>query len=126
MEQKGFRIKPVGPIPHEPNVSVEDPVVQTTVGPLVGTTAGLNFAGVGDGDYGFVPNAAPPDTNGAVGATQFVQWVNESFAGFNKSTGALVHGPVARNTLLSGFGGGCVTHNYGDPNVQYDKAANRL
>ncbi len=70
MEQKGFRIKPVGPIPHEPNVSVEDPVVQTTVGPLVGTTAGLNFPGVGNGDYGFAPNAAPPDTNGAAGAAQ--------------------------------------------------------
>jgi hypothetical protein len=91
----------------------------------VATTAGLNFPGVGNGDYGFVPNAAPPDTNGAVGATQYVQWVNESFAVFNKSTGALVHGPVAGNTLWSGFGGGCETNNDGDPIVQYDKAANR-
>jgi hypothetical protein len=91
----------------------------------VATTAGLNFPGAGNGDYGFVPNAAPPDTNGAVGATQYVQWVNESFAVFNKSTGALVHGPVAGNTLWSGFGGGCETNNDGDPIVQYDKAANR-
>src|SRR5713226_3640210 len=125
IEKKGFRLKQVGPIPHEPNVSVEDPVVQTTVGPLVGTTAGLNFAGVGNGDYGFAPNAAPPDTNGAVGATQYVQWVNESFAVFDKSTGALVHGPVAGNTLWTGFGGGCETNNDGDPIVQYDKAAGR-
>jgi hypothetical protein len=124
-ERRGFRIKPVGPIPHTPNISPEDPVQQTTVGPLVAVTAGLNFAGVGNGDYGFVPNAAPPDTNGAVGATQYVQWVNESFAVFNKATGALVHGPVAGNTLWSGFGGGCETNNDGDPIVQYDKAANR-
>src|SRR4029077_15612273 len=63
--------------------------------------------------------------NGAVGATQYVQWVNESFAVFNKTTGALVHGPVAGNTLWSGLGGGCQTNNDGDPIVQYDKAANR-
>ena len=102
-----------------------DPVQQTTVGTLAATTAGLNFAGVGNGDYGFAPNAAPPDTNGAVGATQYVQWVNESFAVFDKTTGARLLGPVAGNTLWSGFGGGCQTNNDGDPIVQYDKVANR-
>ena len=81
---------------------------------------------MGNGDYGFAPNAAPPDTNGAVGATQYVQWVNESFAVFNKSTGAIAAGfPKAGNTLWSGFGGGCEANNDGDPIVQYDKAANR-
>ncbi len=117
--------EPARRIPHDWVGNQEDPVVQAFAGPLVATTAGLNFPGVGNGDYGFVPNAAPPDTNGAVGATQYVQWVNESFAVFNKSTGALVHGPVAGNTLWSGFGGGCETNNDGDPIVQYDKAANR-
>ncbi len=102
-----------------------DPVVQITLGPLVGTTPGLNFAGVGNGDYGFAPDAAPPDTNLAVGATQVVQWVNESFAVFNKSTGALVMGPVAGNSVWSGFGGGCQNNNDGDPIVQYDKINNR-
>jgi hypothetical protein len=103
-----------------------DPVIQTApAGPLA-PTPGLNFAGVGNGDYGFTPNSAPPDTNGAVGATQYVQWVNESFAVFNKSTGAIAAGfPKAGNTLWSGFGGGCQTNNDGDPIVQYDKAANR-
>jgi hypothetical protein len=99
--------------------------VQTTVAPLVVTTAGLSFPGVGNGDYGFAPNAAPPDTNGAVGATQYVQWVNESFAVFDKATGARISGPVAGNTLWAGFGGGCQTNNDGDPIVQYDKAAGR-
>src|SRR6266581_9099642 len=69
-----------------------DPVVQASAGPLVVVNSGLSFAGVGNGNYGFVPNAAPPDTNGAVGATQYVQWVNESFAVFDKTTGAIAAG----------------------------------
>jgi hypothetical protein len=85
--------------------------------------------GVGYGFTGpagtFTPDAAPPDTNGAVGATQYVQWVNESFAVFNKSTGNAVYGPATGNTLWRGFGGPCETNNDGDPIAQYDKAANR-
>jgi hypothetical protein len=54
-----------------------------------------------------------------------VQWVNTSFAIFNKSTGALVGGPTAGNTLWSGFGGGCQNNNDGDPIAIYDKLANR-
>jgi len=110
------------------NASVQpDGALQaSTTGPAVGTTAALNFAGVGNGDYGFAPNAAPPDTNGAVGATQYVQWVNESFAVFDKTTGAIATGfPKTGNTLWSGFGGGCETNNDGDPIVQYDKLAGR-
>jgi hypothetical protein len=68
---------------------------------------------------------APPDTEGTVGATQYVQWVNTSFAIFDKSTGALIAGPTAGNTLWSGFGGGCQTNNDGDPIVLYDKLAQR-
>src|SRR5439155_1341792 len=56
---------------------------------------------------------------------QYVEWVNESFAVFNKSTGAAVYGPAAGNTLWSGFGGPCETYNDGDVIVVYDKAANR-
>jgi len=90
------------------------------------TTPGLNFAGVGNGDYGFDPNSAPPDTNGVVGATQYVQWVNQSFAVFDKTTGAIAAGfPKNGNSLWAGFGGGCQNNNDGDPLVQYDKAANR-
>jgi len=102
-----------------------DPVAQTGA-PAPSVAAGLlNIAGVGNGDYGFSPDAAPPDTNGAVGATQFVQWVNESFAVFDKTTGALVFGPAAGNTLWQGFGGPCETNNDGDPIAQYDRIANR-
>src|SRR5882762_7799709 len=113
-------------IPHAAAAHQQDPALQGIVNPQVATTAGLNFAGVGNGDYGFAPNAAPPDTNASVGATQVVQWVNESYAVFNKSTGAIVPGfPKAGNTVWAGFGGGCETNNDGDPIVQYDKANNR-
>jgi len=120
-----FRTKAFRRLSRQLSQTQTDPVLQGTAGSSAATAAGLNFAGVGNGDYGFAPNAAPPDTNGAVGATQYVQWVNESFAVFSKSSGALLHGPVTGNTLWSGFGGGCETNNDGDPVVQYDKAANR-
>lgn len=113
-------IPPVGP-----GVAT-DTTVQTVTGPLVGTTAGLGFAGVGNGDYGFTDQYAPPDTNGAVGATQYVQWVNTSFAVFDKASGAIVSGfPKAGNAIWSGFGGGCESNNDGDPIVIYDKGADR-
>jgi len=64
--------------------------------PVVGTS----FEGLGAGQYGFTVNSAPPDTNGTVGATQYVQWVNSSFAIFNKSSGALIAGPTAGKHAL--------------------------
>jgi hypothetical protein len=93
--------------------------------PELGVTTGLNFVGVGRGLGTYSPSVAPPDTNGAVGATQYVQWVNLHFAVFNKTTGALVYGPAAGNSLWQGFGGTCETYNSGDPIVAYDKAASR-
>ena len=122
----GMHQHPVHPLPLRSGQIQPDPALQTTSGPLVASTPGLNFAGVGNGDYGFAPNAAPPDTNGAVGATQYVQWVNESFAVFDKKTGAIAASfPKTGNTLWTGFGGNCETRNDGDPIVQYDKLANR-
>jgi hypothetical protein len=103
---------------------VEDVVHQQTQGPLT-PAVGTSFEGLGQGQYGFTVNSAPPDTNGAVGATQYVQWVNSSFAIFNKSTGALISGPTAGNAIWAGFGGGCQTNNDGDPVVLYDKLAQR-
>ena len=112
---------------HPPKVMVPqaDPVVQTAPTSTLATSSGLSFEGLGSTQYGFTVNAVPPDTNGAVGATQYVQWVNESFAVFDKTTGALLLGPVAGNSLWSGFGGPCETTNDGDPIAQYDKLANR-
>jgi hypothetical protein len=86
---------------------------------------GLNFDGVGQGFGAYLPCCAPPDTNGDVGLNHYVETVNLDYAVFNKTTGALVLGPVAINTLWSGFGGSCQTHNDGDPVVIYDSKADR-
>lgn len=114
------------PVPQGANAQ-PDPVVQSSTPlPNVTTTAGVNINGVGDTSN--TPanpcNCAPPDTNGAVGATQFVQWVNIAFAVYDKS-GNLLMGPTPGNALWSGFGGPCQTNNDGDIIAQYDKAAGR-
>lgn len=100
--------------------------------PSSGQSAPLrNFDGIGDkfkgpqAPQGFSVRTAPPDTVGAVGDTQFVQWVNTSFAIFDKATGALQVGPVPGNVLWHDLGGNCATNNDGDPIVQYDKIAKR-
>ena len=105
-----------------------DPVVQSTALTSNGTLAtGNNFEGLGNGFPNFSVNSAPPDTNGAVGATQYVQWVNESFAVFDKTTGNLLEGPVAGNQLYQALGAShpCAINNDGDPIAQYDKANQR-
>lgn len=106
-----------------------DAALQSSEAPLISVTAGKNFDGVGDGFVGpqgvFTVNGIPPDPNGAVGNTQYVQWVNTSFAVFDKSTGAVVYGPVPGNAIWTGFGGQCELQNDGDPITLYDKAANR-
>ena len=118
--------EPVRRIPLPPGFTplAEDPVRQITAAPAT-PAVGTSFEGLGRGQYGFVVTSAPPDTNGAVGATQYVQWVNTSFAVFDKATGAKIAGPTEGNVLWSGFGGGCQNNNDGDPIVLYDKAAQR-
>jgi hypothetical protein len=112
------------PLPSGLSMLPEDPIRQQTVVPFT-PVVGTSFEGLGNGQYGFSVTGAPPDTNGTVGATQYVQWVNTSFAVFNKTTGALIAGPTAGNALWAGFGGGCQNNNDGDPVVLYDKIAQR-
>src|SRR5207247_741590 len=40
-------------------------------------------------------------------------------------SGTRLYGPVATNTIWSGFGGGCQNNNDGDATVKYDRAADR-
>jgi hypothetical protein len=117
-------VRPELPIPPRAYPAhVTDPVLQTSSGlaPLA-ATLGLNFEG---NDFDTVCNCAPPDTNGAVGTTQYVQLVNTVFTVYNKANGAVIAGPTATNTLWSGFGGTCQTANDGDGTVAFDKLANR-
>jgi hypothetical protein len=121
-----LKILPTGPIVNTPEyAAAPDLALQQTALLPVAANLGLNIDGLGQGQYGFLLEYAPPDTNGAVGATQYVQWVNAEFAVFDKVTGALLAGPTEGNALWAGFGGGCEDNNDGDPIVQYDKIANR-
>ena len=79
---------------------------------------GIPFPGVGC-------NCAPPDTNGAVGKTQYVQIVNEGYEVFDKATTNSVLGPNSISSIWSGFGGACETGGNGDPVVLYDHLADR-
>lgn len=100
-----------------------DPVVQNYLAAAAMPSTQLNFNGIPFPGVGC--NCAPPDTNGEVGLTQYVQIVNEGFQVFDKSTGASVFGPVGISTLWSGFGGVCQSNGDGDPVVLYDQIANR-
>jgi Abnormal spindle-like microcephaly-assoc'd, ASPM-SPD-2-Hydin len=86
----------------------------------VGVNMLLNFDGLTDTNFWSVP-----DNDGAVGDTQYVQWVNVQYAVYDKTTGRKILGPLAGTTLWSGFGGTCQTANSGDPIVQFDKIAHR-
>jgi len=78
----------------------------------------------------------PPDANGAVGDTQYVQIVNTFFVVFDKAdlikAGVKSTKPVIPvlgwapiSIIWQGFGGECEQSAYGDPIVQYDKIAKR-
>lgn len=113
----------------KPNPGGPDPVLQTDV--EIGETATpaptLSFDGLSDDDNAAVlgGRVVPPDTNGDVGATHYVQTINLLFAAYRKSDGVRTFGPVATNSLWTGFGGKCETDNDGDPIVLYDDAAGR-
>jgi hypothetical protein len=96
--------------------------IQSLVAPNIPSTL-LNFNGIPYPGVGC--NCAPPDTNGAVGTTQYVQIVNEGYQVFDKTTGNSVLGPNSISSIWSGFGGACQTGGAGDPVVLYDHLANR-
>jgi hypothetical protein len=82
------------------------------------TFLGLDFATWGAG--------RPPDTNGDVGPTYYIETVNTSIGIYNKAGGP----PVAAftfDTLMSqgNFGNLCDTDNFGDPVVLYDTFEDR-
>jgi hypothetical protein len=96
-----------------------DPALQTTL-PIGFMPDPLqNFEGVGQTN-----GVLPPDSDGDVGPNHYVQWVNLSFAVYDK-TGNLLLGPLNGNTLWTGFGTACETQNDGDIIVKYDRVADR-
>ncbi len=79
--------------------------------------AGLDFANFGGG--------WPPDTNGDVGPTYYIQTVNTSVGIFDKASGTRVVG-LDFNTFFQGPSGSvCDNQNSGDPVVLYDEQVDR-
>jgi len=100
-----------------------DTVVQGSLAPAVVPPPILNFTGIPFPGVGC--NCAPPDTDGEVGATQYVQMVNRALQVWDKVTGVSQLGPIDIEVLWAGFGGVCQSTGFGDPVVEYDQIANR-
>ena len=120
--------RPLRPVPHG-SAGGKDSVLQSspsTTSATISSSSGFDGVGL---STGYNITGEPPDTEGSVGATQYVQWVNTAFAVYDKSTGTKVYpasGFAAGNTIWSGFTSGrCNTDNSGDPIVLYDKQAQR-
>ncbi len=111
------------------STEAQDPVVQHRKGSGPLSAPIQNFDGI---CLPFGPPCAqpsscsclPPDTNGEVGATQYVQIVNTDFAGYSK-TGAVLRTATPINELWANTSGECQAHNDGDPVVLYDQLARR-
>jgi hypothetical protein len=111
---------------YHPAAPVSDP---TANGPVIGATPtpSSSFEGLSDDDNAAVVGGrvVPPDTNGDVGLSDYVQTINLIYAVYNKTTGVRTFGPAPIKNLWAGFGGKCETDNDGDPTVVYDDAADR-
>lgn len=109
-----------GAVPQEPTPSGVD-IPQTLSAPAPGPLAsfeGLDFATWGAGH--------PPDTNGDVGPTHYIQTVNTSIGIYEKASGTRV-AAFTFDTFMSlgNFGNLCDTDNFGDPVVLYDTFEDR-
>jgi PKD repeat protein len=94
-----------------------DPAWQQEMGKMLGPKAPvMNFSGQTSPYY-------PPDANGSVGPTHYMQTINTVYTIYNKTTGALVAGPTNLNLLFSGMTGS--EYNDGDPICLYDEQADR-
>src|SRR5207302_724459 len=102
-----------GRVPHQVQAAPpeHDPVLQASVAPLLLPQTSTNFDGIGLGFLGvntraFEVHGVPPDPQGDVGPSHYLQIVNASFAAFAKN-GRTLFGPIATRTLFAGFGGAC-------------------
>jgi len=124
-----FRAEHMIPLPTIPPGQADGAVQGATVRGRAAPAIQSGVDGVGNGFSGpngsFTVQYAPPDTVGAIGATQYVQIVNSGLAVFDKATKSVAYGPVPTNTPWVGFGGACENDNDGDAVVVYDKAADR-
>jgi hypothetical protein len=117
------------PGPHEPDDAppgraTSDPALQGTGTTASAPTSGASFAGLDHTGWGA---GWPPDPNGDVGPTYYVQTVNTSIGIFDKTTGAQT-AAFTFDTLWSQAGTGtpCDNSNQGDPVALYDPIGDRF
>jgi len=123
-EFEGPTISPV-PYPGAQSSSSQAPAVVSTIpaAPAVPAPApsasfeGLDFATWGAGH--------PPDTNGDVGPTYYIQTINTAIGIFRKSDGVRVSAFTFNSFFNGHFGNLCDTNNFGDPVVVYDTFEDR-
>jgi hypothetical protein len=109
--------------------SAKDPVIQKKrgsgpLGPPIANFDGICLPFGPPCDQASSCGCLPPDTNGEVGATQFVQAVNSDFAVYSKS-GQVLRAATPIDALWSGTSSECAVHDDGDPVVVYDQFAGR-
>jgi hypothetical protein len=126
-EKREPHVHPRIPIRHHDR---PDPVVQSSFWQQQMTTPAIpapigQWAGIAQCEPDFSSCFGVPDTNGAVGKTQYVQMVNRALQVFDKLTGTSLLGPIPIASIWTGFGGTCHTGGEGDPIVVYDRLADR-
>ena len=120
-EDRPMSAKGTGGTP--PSMMQPDPVRQTLAPAAASPSPSNSFAGL---DYANWGAGWPPDTNGDVGPTYYIQTVNTSIGIFDKATGSR----VAAFTFDALFGQSptgtpCDSNNQGDPVVVYDPIGDR-
>jgi hypothetical protein len=107
------------------NRPISDPAAQKRFG-ISQPVPSLQFEGASDDDNAAVlgSRVVPPDTEGDVGPSHYVQYINNVATIYDKS-GNIVLGPFPGNAFWSGLGGPCEIQNDGDPLVKYDRLADR-
>lgn len=121
-------------VPRALRVVKQAPVEQTQEGPRPPLEAHASFDGLGIGFTGAPspqPLRNPSDNALAVGPHHVFQIVNSRYAVFSKkgarydTTGSVLLGSAATNTIFQGLGGQCEARNNGDAVVKYDQLADR-
>ena len=104
-----------------PDPDFVDPVAQTRQGNGQMPSPIITFPGLQGSDAGAW---VPPDTNGDVGLTHYVQVVNIGIGMYDKATGAQLV-KISYNDFFDGTGTLCDYSNRGDVIVLYDRMAGR-
>ena len=119
-----------------PSLAASAAVEQTSHGTRAPLPALESFDGIGydldaPGTNGAPLPRNPSDNSLAVGPDHVFQIVNSRLAVFTKrgkrfdTTGRLLYGPIATNTLFQSFGDVCGSRTNGDAVVRYDQLAGR-